>query len=192
LDDINISFSGLAPVSLLNFDARRSGSVNNINWSTSQEVNSSKFIIERSNDGRSFSEIGRVSAAGSSSATRNYNFVDPSPIKGINYYRLRMVDFDNSFTFSEIKNVKNLGIADMVIAPNPVQQNMKFVIDAEKAERAIMVITDLSGKRIYNSTLNVQVGTNNFSVPVNQFAKGSYIVQIQLADQTIVRNFNKL
>jgi hypothetical protein len=69
---------------------------------------------------------------------------------------------------------------------------MKFVIDAEKAERAIMVITDLSGKRIYNSTLNVQVGINNFSVPVNQFAKGSYIVQIQLADQTIVRNFNKL
>lgn len=192
LDDINISFSGLAPVSLLNFDARRSGSVNNLNWSTSQEVNSSKFIVERSNDGRSFAEIGRIAAAGNSSATRNYNFVDASPVKGINYYRLRMVDIDNSYGFSAVKNVKNLGAADMVIAPNPVQQNMKFVIDAEKAERAIMVITDLSGKRIYNGTLNVQAGTNNFSVPVNQFAKGSYIVRIQLADQTIVRHFNKL
>ncbi len=192
LDDITISFSGLAPVTLTSFDARRSGTVNNLTWSTSQEQNTSRFAIERSTDGRSFSQIGEVAAAGNSNVTRNYRFTDPSPVKGINYYRLRILDLDNTFKFSDIKNVRNLGVSDLMIAPNPVQQSMKITVDADKAERAGITITDLSGKRIYNSNLNVLQGTNNFDIPVSNLAKGTYIVRIQLIDQTIVRKINKL
>jgi|JI10StandDraft_1071094.scaffolds.fasta_scaffold104010_2 hypothetical protein len=192
LDDITISYSGLAPVTLLNFDARRSGNVNNLNWSTSQEQNSSRFAIERSIDGRNFSEIGTVAATGNSNVTRNYRFTDLNPVKGINYYRLRIIDNNGTFKYSDIKNVRNLGVADMVIAPNPVQQTMKLTVEAEKAERVNVTITDLSGKRIYSEKVNVVAGTNFVDVPVNNFAKGSYIVTIQFADQNIVKKFNKL
>lgn len=192
LDDITISFSGIAPVSLLNFDAKRSGTVNNLTWSTSQELNSNRFVIERSTDGRNFDRIADVAAAGNSSVTRNYRFTDASPVKGINYYRLRVVDNDNSFTYSEIKNVRNLGFAEMNIAPNPVQQVMKLTLEAEKTEKAGIVITDLSGKRIYNSSIAVVAGTNTFDIPVNNFSKGTYIVMIQLSEGTMVRKINKL
>ncbi len=192
LDDITISFSGVAPVNLISFDARRSGNVNNLTWSTSQEQNTSRFAIERSNDGRNFTEIGTVAAAGNSNVTRNYRFTDANPAKGINYYRLRIIDTDNSFKFSDIKNVRNLGVADMVIAPNPVQQTIKMSLEAEKAEKATIIITDLSGKRVYNAQSNVLVGTNRIEIPVANFAKGSYIVTVQLADQNIVKKFNKL
>ncbi len=192
LDDINISFSGVAPVTLLNFDARRNGTVNNLTWTTTQELNSNKFVIERSNDGRSFEPIGDVAAAGNSNVSRTYRFTDNAPVKGINYYRLRIIDNDNSYKYSDIKNVRNLGVADFVIAPNPVQQTMKLVVEAEKAENANISITDLSGKRIYSKRVAVVSGTNNFDIPVNNFAKGSYVVLIQLSEQTIIRKFKKL
>jgi hypothetical protein len=192
LDDITISFTGLAPVTLLSFDARRNGTVNELTWSTSQEQNTSKFLVERSTNGREFSEIGFVNAAGNSNVTRNYRFTDPSPVKGINYYRLRIVDNDNTFKYSLIKNVRNLGVADLSIAPNPVQQTMRITIDADKAEKATISITDPSGKRVSLTTANIVSGTNYIEVPVSNIAKGSYIVLVQLTDQTIVRKISKL
>jgi len=192
LDDIVINYSGLAPVSLLSFDAKRSGRVNQLNWTTSQEVNTSHFVVERSADGRTFTAIGEVTAAGNSTSAKDYRYMDATPAKGINYYRLRMIDNDNAFKISEIKNVKNLGVADISVNPNPVQQQMKVVLEAEAAERATLTITDLSGRKIYTGFVNVVVGTNNFEVPASQLSKGSYIVTVQLNGQTLVKRINKL
>ncbi len=192
LDDININYSGLAPVSLLSFDAKRSGRVNNLSWTTSQEVNTSRFVVERSTDGRTFAPIGEVTAAGNTTSAKDYRYIDAAPNKGTNYYRLRMIDNDNAYKMSEIRNVKNLGVAEMAINPNPVLQNMRMVLEAETAERAPVVITDLSGRKMYSSFVNVVAGTNNFEIPVSNLAKGSYIVTIQLNGQSLVKRINKL
>jgi len=192
LDDIVINYSGLAPVSLMSFDAQRSGRVNNLKWTTSQEVNAAKYVIERSSDARNFTPIGEVIAAGNSTSAKDYRFVDAAPVKGINYYRIRMIDNDNAYKLSVIRNVKNLGVADMAINPNPVLQQMNVNLEAEVAEKATLLITDLSGRKMYSGLVNVIAGSNNFEIPVSQLAKGSYIVTIQLNGQSLVKKINKL
>jgi hypothetical protein len=192
LDDIVINYSGLAPISLLNFDAKRNGAVNNLNWTTSQEINSNRFMVERSNDGLNFTAIGTVNASGNSNSEKNYRYIDAAPSKGINYYRLRMIDNDNAYRFSAIKNVRNLGMADMQINPNPVNEQMTVAIEAEASEKATIVITDLSGKRVYNGAAAVASGLNNVRIPVNNLAKGTYVVRVMLNGQTMIKKINKL
>ena len=191
VDNIKIFPYVALPVTIMNFDAKRNGSVNNLSWVTSQETNASKFIVERSTDGRNFNEIGYVAAFGYSSTAKNYRFVDATPNKGNNYYRLKLVNIDNSFRFSEIKNVKHLTFAEMTVSPNPVAQNMRILIDADKSEKASLFITDLAGRRVYNTSVSVNEGSNTLNIPVSTLNSGSYVVTIQLANQTLVKKINK-
>jgi trimeric autotransporter adhesin len=179
------------PVNLVDFKVQRSGKVNNVSWSTTQEVNTSHFVIERSNDGRNFAEIGRVTANGNSNALLNYGFVDNNPVKGINYYRLRVVDRDNTAKLSAIRSVRNEGIADVAVFPNPVTDLMTVTIDADKAETGAMVITDITGKIVFNKTITVAQGNNRLPVNTASLASGAYIIKVQLSNDIVVRKFNK-
>lgn len=191
VDDIEITVTSL-PIVLLSFDAARNGSVNNLKWSTSQEQNSSRFIVERSSNGRSFEEIGVVAASGYSNETRNYRFTDPSPVKGVNYYRLRMIDMDNTFKYSEVKNVRNMGAAEIAFSPNPVIGQIRLSIDADKAERANIRITDISGKQVYSGSFNVVNGTNVNMIDTDKLAAGTYFLQVQMSEGNLVKKFTKL
>jgi len=191
LDSIVINYTGLVPVTLLSFDAKRVGTVNHLNWSTTQEINTNKFAVERSTDGLNFTTIGFVNAA--NNINRNdYRYIDATPVKGINYYRLRMIDNDNSFKFSSIKNIRNLGLTTLAVNPNPVVQNMTAVLESETKEKVVLTIADLSGRRIFSTTTQVNVGTNKIEVPATQLAKGSYILLVQMNGQTLTQKINKL
>lgn len=192
LDDINITSNIVLPVTMLNFDAKRAGKVNNLTWTTAQEINTRKFDVERSTDGINFTAIGTVNAAGNSSSNISYRFVDTKPVKGTNFYRLRSIDNDNAFKFSTIKSVKNLGTPELAINPNPVAETMKIALEAEYAEKATVVITDLSGRRVHNSAVQVVAGANQINIPVQQLSKGTYLVMIQLNNETLVKKITKL
>ncbi len=191
LDDIEINYSGVVPISMLSFEANRNGKINNLTWTTSHEINTNKFIIERSVDGRSFNNIGEVFVTGNNSINNNYQFVDAFPAKGINYYRLRMIDL-NSFKYSEVKSVKNNRVAEMFINPNPVYQSMKIEFEAEANEQGELSITDLSGRRMVSQQISVNAGANNFVIPAENISKGSYIVMIRLKNQTFIKKISKL
>ncbi|MEO8771498.1 MAG: T9SS type A sorting domain-containing protein [Ferruginibacter sp.] len=188
----NITVAATLPVSLVNFNAQRNGKVNDLSWKTSMEQNTSRFIIERStNGGNTYTDIGQVAAAGNSNTERSYHFTDISPAKGYNYYRLRMIDINNSFKFSDIKNVRNEGAADFSFAPNPVQQQMKIKLDADKADKGFITITDMSGKQVYSNSITVAEGSNNLVIETGKFSSGLYIITIQLSNDKIVQKFNK-
>lgn len=191
LDSIVINYTGLAPVTLMSFDAKRIGTANHLNWSTTQEINTNKFAVERSNDGLNFSTIGFVQAANNSNGN-DYRYIDANPVKGINYYRLRMIDNDNSYKFSSIKNVRNLGLTTLSVHPNPVVQNMTAVLESETKEKVTLTIADLSGRRIFTTTAQVNVGNNKIAVPATQLAKGSYILLVNMNGQTLTQKINKL
>ncbi len=181
------------PVNLLSFTALRiSNKVNQLNWSTSQEQNTSHFILERSTDGRNFTTIGQVTAAGNSSVQQNYAYTDNSPAIGINYYRLKMVDKDNSSRYSWIRNVRNEGIADVAVYPNPVKDMMSVSIHSDKAGLSTITICDVSGKSIYRKNIAVTQGANTISIGTDKIAAGSYIIKVQLNEDFVVRKFNKL
>ncbi|MCX6293577.1 MAG: T9SS type A sorting domain-containing protein [Sphingobacteriales bacterium] len=192
IDDINISYLGTVPVTMLSFDAVRAGKSNNLTWTTTNEINFSKFEIERSNNGINYVSIGSVNAIGNSASKQNYRFLDANPAKGNNYYRIKSVDIDNSYKLSVVRNVKNLGFVEMMINPNPVASTMNISLEAEASEKASIIITDLSGRKVYSGTKNVIAGSNNIPVDVNNLNKGIYIVTLRLSGETLIKKITKL
>lgn len=95
----------ILPVSFLSF----TGKINQkgeaiLNWKLTQQQNMNGFEIERSTDGQSYQKIGFVKVS-SEAINSEYNFVDKSPLAGLNYYRLKIIDQDGKFRYSTIVSV---------------------------------------------------------------------------------------
>ncbi|WP_229214352.1 glycoside hydrolase family 9 protein [Dyadobacter flavalbus] len=88
--------NGPLPVRFKNFGARRSECHVELYWATSEETNADYFSVQRSSDGQTFREIGRITASGTTKLSRSYSFTDPQPEQN-NYYRLKEVDFDGKY-----------------------------------------------------------------------------------------------
>ncbi|RYE22585.1 MAG: hypothetical protein EOP51_12855, partial [Sphingobacteriales bacterium] len=106
------------PVTGLELTVQLSGNTSNVRWKTTTEINSHSFVVERSTDGVSFVGIGSKPAAGNSQVSRNYQMQDILSADGIYYYRIKSIDIDGRFRYSDVKNVvyKNDG-SSIVVAP---------------------------------------------------------------------------
>lgn len=93
------------PVKLIAFTAKTHNGTNILNWQTASETNSDKFVIQRSADAKTFEDIAEIEATGESQSLIDYQYIDTAPLNGTNYYRLKQIDKDNSFTFSKIISV---------------------------------------------------------------------------------------
>lgn len=109
------------PIQLLNFTAINQNNQNVLlTWQTAQEENNDHFDVERSSDGTKFDKILTVKGAGNSSSITTYSAMDNAPVRGFDFYRLKQVDTDGRFAYSEIKMVKfGVGV-EPLIYPNPV------------------------------------------------------------------------
>ena len=192
LDDITVNSSCVTPLTLVSFTAQKQNKTNKLTWKTSQELNTLKFVIEQSKNGREFVQLGEVAAAGNSSTERTYNFTHNLPVKGYNYYRLKMVDIDGRFKYSPVRNLQNLGINEISSYPNPVRDNMVVGINADKTGIANVVITDVSGKAVYAKVYTVTEGDNNFYINTASLTAGNYIIKIQMSEDVVVKKFIKL
>ena len=181
-----ISWSKPLPVTLVNFDVVKSESQVRINWTTSSETNSSHFDIERSSDARNWNAIGQVSARENANAVSVYDFTDHNPENGINYYRLKMVDTDQSFTYSKIRSVSLEG-AIVRIYPNPVTTQLNIDnLGSDQIQK--VVLHNLTGMVVYS---NENVVKN--SIDVSHFKTGVYVLTITLKNgtklsRTVVKN----
>ncbi|HTJ14103.1 MAG TPA: discoidin domain-containing protein [Dinghuibacter sp.] len=91
-----------------------------LQWSTAQEVNTSRFDIERSTDGRTFTAIGTVAAQGFATGVTDYTYTDSSGLKGVRYYRLRQWDKNGYSTYSSVVSVSTSPSSSVRLFPNPV------------------------------------------------------------------------
>ena len=181
-----------SPVVLRNFDVQTMNNNNVLSWSTSQESNSGYYGVEHSTDGNNFKTIGQVEAVGNSSNVSNYSYTDENPLAGTNYYRLKMVDRDNSVTYSAIRSVKNLaGNMSFRAYPNPALEILYLDIPSDNSERATLSITNLAGQVVLRDEITVNIGNNKVPVKVNNLSTGTYIIKVQLANQSFIQKFNK-
>lgn len=192
IDDIEIFSDCILPVTLANFNVQKQNKANKLNWTTTQEINSLKFVIQQSRNGRDFVTLGEVAAAGNSNTERTYSFTHSLPLNGYNYYRIKMVDRDNKVKYSQVRSVQNLGVNQIQVTPNPVADNMKVNINAEKSDVAVITVADMSGKVILSKNYNVTAGDNNLPVNTANLNAGSYIVKVQLNGNVQVSKFIKL
>ncbi|MCB0507625.1 MAG: T9SS type A sorting domain-containing protein [Bacteroidetes bacterium] len=173
------------PVELTSFTGYNDGNKNVLNWTTASELNTSKFIVERAaaNTG-TFVSIGERPAAGNSSQPLNYTLDDNAPIQGENYYRLKIVDLDGSYKYSQtiLINITNQVQYENEIVgvfPNPTHDMINVDYVASNKSTVTLRIYDALGQEMMKTKQDVLKGSQLVKLDVATFAKGVYIIQIQ-------------
>jgi hypothetical protein len=165
------------PVVLQNFEAHAEGQTALLTWRTASEINSELFVIERSQTGRDWQQIGSVLTEGTDIESTDYTFADPSPAHNLVYYRLKMVDTDGSFAYSKIQSVQ-FDCAGTIVYPNPVEGGKRLQLLLTDSQVKKIYIYDLAGENVYEASGPVeQINTKNLM-------NGRYLLKIQLKDGT--------
>ncbi len=145
------------PVTLTSFDANRVGNNVQLNWITSAEEATDKYEIEVAIDNNSFVKIGEVKAAGTSVSELHYEFIDYNiQINGTRYYRLKIVNTDNSFSYSPIRKVVIENNSPEIISVYPNPSSGLFQLQTNFNYTQISVY-DITGKKVFSSNENISV-----------------------------------
>lgn len=164
------------PLTLINFDAVKQNSSVKIEWVTENEINAAKFEVERSANASSFTAIGTV-AAKAAVAQTNYTINDNQPYTGVNYYRLKSIDKDGQFTYSNIVKVDFNKKYTITILPNPAHDYI--FINGAGSFTQIQVI-DVTGKLVRQMKKEMN---NRYNL--SGLGKGVYFIRMISADETI-------
>ena len=170
---VTVDYSGALPVSLRDFTALKQESTTLLSWITTSENNSDHFVIERSVDGKNWISIGKVTAFGSPSQEQKYNTTDNLPESGVNYYRLKMVDLDGSFSYSQIRSVHFPEFAWAKMYPNPVSHNLHISIRNKQVRKLRLI--DTSGKILYRSN----VDSPEMELNMQPYSSGVFFVHLE-------------
>ncbi len=172
LNNGGVSGNEPLPLNLLSFEAVKQNGEGLLRWITAAEQDMDRIVIERSGDGRFFTQIGSLAALGGL-RDNQYRFTDASPLKRLNYYRLRLVNRDGSFAYSPVRRLNFGGTGgEVVLYPNPVSNGVLLLASSTNLSRGIL--TDVSGKMVKTFVLQ---GRNN-RLEVAGLAKGIYQLKV--------------
>jgi hypothetical protein len=177
-----IKWVGTLPIQLLSFTAQATGGTSLLHWATATETDNAYFVTERSDDGLHWTAVGEVTGAGTSSIEHEYTLTDISPLTGINYYRLKQVDVDGHFTYSDIAEVTFADeghSAVLVVHPNPLSRDGRLYLNVSNSTDLITHVSLSSsiGEVVYTSDITptpVAVLTDIHAGP------GVYVVTITI------------
>jgi hypothetical protein len=164
---------GVLPVKLSAFSAKKQESSVLLQWSSASEINASHFEVERSANGSDFEKIATVPASNAS----DYSSVDNAPLKGMNHYRLRMVDNNGTFSYSKILSVKTKEQSRISAYPNPVSKELTVTITADLNAHEQISIYDASGRLVKNQTIQLVQGINQVRLDVSSLRSGMYMIK---------------
>lgn len=183
------------PVDLISFSAIYSNYQALLKWTSANEVNFEKFVIERSNNGNEYKAVGEKRASGST-GKNSYEFSDDlSTVSGTNfYYRLKMVDIDGKFTYSQIVMVKKEAkvINGITINPNPIISGATTVrFSAARPSSVDFKVVDFSGKAVLQQRNKVSEGANSITISnLEKLVPGTYILQMINEGESSVIKFS--
>ncbi|MBA3900192.1 MAG: T9SS type A sorting domain-containing protein [Bacteroidetes bacterium] len=187
-----VSCEVVLPIELLSFKADFNGEFVELTWTTATEINNDYFIIERSNDARNFEPIQKIQGAGNSKELLNYKTLDRDPPGGVNYYRLKQVDFDESSGKSYLIAVNVVDKKELLtIQPNPVTDNTDIVFVSYVQEKISIQIFNASGKLVIDKDVNAAEGANKINFDFSSLNSGIYYVAIIGNNDVIRKRFIK-
>lgn len=170
-----IQWQSALPVVLARFTVTKENRGVLLQWQTTSETQSSYFDIQHSVDGKQWASLARVDSKGESLSLVDYSYYHQDPAVGSNLYRLKMVDTDETYTYSQIRNLSLETVTDAAIYPNPVSDWL--VIDAGQVER--ITLYSAAGIVVYSG--KVLEGRLN----VATFKSGIYSVSVTQKDGTV-------
>lgn len=178
------------PVRFLGFNASSRDNNAILSWQIENEnALTDRYEIERTINGVDFKKVYTVAAKNNGNSTNSYALTDLnlSAIRssGIFYYRIKQVDKDGHFVYSEIRNIRlnSKGIA-VAIFPNPIREFANMTIDIEQDADAIITVNDASGRQVKNVQMQLFKGLNIKKINMQALSGGSYILKVQTSSET--------
>lgn len=178
---------GVVPVTLIDFSGTLTGKEVQLKWNTAAEYLFSYYELEKSADGTRFSPFIKVLPKGGPSTTAAYNAIDAYPYPGSSFYRLKMMNADGRFTYSNIIRIKTTK-KDMALTgmyPNPVKTRVNLELYAGKEQKVKVRIFSILGQPVLNTAINLLKGVNEYELGLTELSPGVYFIQL-VNDQNIV------
>ena len=188
---------GVLPVKLISFDAVLENNKVQLSWITAQEINSRFFELERSMNGKDYNRVAVVSASGNSEIKTGYNYQDNvAPVSGsVITYRLKMVDIDGKFSYSNVRLIRlgnqNQPSAFINTYPNPATSQLRITINKSwQGKKVIYEVCGINGQ----AAINYETGNSNQTeaININKLSPGIYVVRVtcngQVSQQKIVKS----
>ena len=175
----------ILPIELLSFQARPTENGNLLNWATANELNNNHFDVERSDNGVDFKSIGQVKGNGNTNQISTYSFVDKTLLAAVNYYRLKQVNTDGTFTYSKTISVSGVVLnkdALITISPNPANDVLIVQSLTDNALDKHVDLLSLDGRIVLSKTL--YQGSTMCFFDLKDVCAGSYFVRIVDGQQT--------
>jgi hypothetical protein len=185
-----IDFAAALPVELLNFAGSAVEKGIQLKWETVTELNNEKFEIQRSQNANVFRTIGEVRGNGTTSTPIDYAYLDENPETGMNYYRLKQIDFDGKFEYSEVIAINYGGRQNEIgmFYPNPSKKGqVKLDYVATQSENINVIVFDMVGQLVLTKELDVAAGNNILDFNFSELPKGAYLIQIGNASEAVYR-----
>ncbi|MEZ4918436.1 MAG: T9SS type A sorting domain-containing protein [Saprospiraceae bacterium] len=173
------------PLELLRFSGKALDAYNLIEWTTSNEVQLEKFVLERSYDGLQWESLESQPALGNNSSQQtNYQQLDKE-VKGSAYYRLKSVDFDGTHAYSNILYIQRSGGALVLqtVYPNPTSNLTKIRFNSQDETPTDLLIYNLTGRLVLKKRLLPIIGSNELELDLSQLPAGMYSLRLQTERQ---------
>ena len=171
----------MLPVELVSFTGSCiQSNVIELQWTTATEQNSDSFFIEKSTDGCNFIIIGSVAAAGNSTEVRKYSFTDSEISSSKNYYRITVLDKDNSIDKSKIIQIKCSEDEEIKSYYSNLTDDIIIELNAVAEKDILINLIDITGKSFFHANRKTTIGINKIRVPIkHSMPNGIYIVSIK-------------
>jgi hypothetical protein len=170
---------GTLPVDWLSFNAYPMESVVELEWTTATEQYNRYFVVERSQDDRSYLPIGSVEGSGNSSVATDYRFTDHHPLSGVAYYRIRQTDMDGAVSYSETVFVDSGQDDVFVFYPNPADERISFVPPKTGGSRIRVCFLDVYGCKNYEQFFTADRKGSPLEIDVSGITPGVYSVLVE-------------
>lgn len=162
---------GPLPIKMNSFYATRLGTQVNLSWNTEIEINAKEFVVEKKTTG-DFTAVATIEATNMTEGSK-YTYSDRNLEAGVSQYRIKMVDIDGSFRYSEVRAVKGAGSkADFTIFPNPSYGEANLNI-TDVSENTEIQVYDNSGRMVRKIS-----GINKNSISIDNLQKGMYMIRL--------------
>lgn len=177
------------PITLINFSGTQSNNGNQLNWKTASEKNNSHFDLERSEDGKRFEKIITIKANGNTNAQQSYSYLDKASPFEITYYRLKQVDIDGKFNYSNTIAVQSDYEEKFSLYPNPFKDEINVVVSDDFKNDTKVYLYDMFG-RIQN--IPFTINETYINLKTNNLPIGNYVLKVvngeAIFNKVIIKN----
>jgi hypothetical protein len=178
-NELRISYAGTAlPIELLFFQAERKGQTALLSWRTASEKDNDYMAVERSADGRQWEELGQVNGAGTTTLPQDYSFTDEKPLPGLNYYRLKQLDFDGTFEYHRVAvlDFRSDKLPEARVFPNPAHERLTVVLPEASPRASELLLFDAQGRLLRRWLVPANEIQGEFGL--EDLAPGMYFLRI--------------